>query len=194
MIVAVTLMLFGINICATDYDFLAPEGFCALGQVISVHQEVNNDWIVEITNINVLLQNSADNETLPEVPNKITFHLHTGMTGNWEVPNTEWIGRTALFSSRLRDGSYVSVHFPKLSLSWNQDNFVIFSPEEKRNIQWIEQVANILKMKDSMIRQNRLIELIESAKTPIFIKNFSIGQFAVIGSGKTRVHLVNINQ
>lgn len=174
---------------AQGFDFVPSQGICALGQIADLRQAGPNRWMIEMTDIRILLQNSELGKTLSseasvKIPARMTLNLLTGLGGVLVSPQPQWVGRLALFSGIGGDGVFTVPNVP-LPLSPNGASFVVFASDEVPTIRWIEQIADILKLTNSAVRLQRLIELVESPAEPLFLRRFSLQQVARIGVAKS---------
>jgi hypothetical protein len=192
--IAVMLAALGAVDLARAYSLhsMGEGSICALGRIVEVRQAGPNQWAIDVTDVRILWRGSVSGETAAsgicaKAPAKVTLTLHTGVGGVLVEPQSEWVGRLALFMVGEYKGLYSVQGFP-LPLSPDGKSFVVFASDQASTVRSIEPAAQILNVTDLVAQRRRLKELAESPTEPLFLRSFAVGQFAWIAHEGPRVN------
>lgn len=177
---------------AHGFDIAPPHGMCALGRIAELRLVEPNRWLIEISDVKVLLQSSAfararSRETLLQHPTEVTLDILTGLGGVLVSPEPEWVGRLALFSAIEGNGIF---GVPNLAspLSPNGTSFAVIASDQTQTINAIEHIARILNLTNFVDQQQQLIAFVESSAEPLFLRRCSMQQLARIGRAEPDLH------
>jgi hypothetical protein len=172
---------------AEDYEFrfLPSHGMIASGKVIGYREDGRDQWIINVTDIKIFYFNSDSDiksGSKIQIPDKIAVKA----TSSWvrptlpSEPDKSWIGRIAIFSGEYSDGCLTV----KVFISSGISCFDLHDEPENNSFEY---AANLFKLTDPAVRLQKVKDIIENPKTPLFVTTFCMEQ--IVYSAGTKLSL-----
>jgi len=118
----------------------------------------------------------------------MTVYYYSGLVGLNTNPTPDWVGKSVVFSCTYvtYKSRYEVTISPSIEITPDYQNLTVFTAEEEPQIQLIEQMLNIVKIKDPIVKQQRLIDVVNDSTKPAYIRMFCMRRVVEFGGEREK--------